>query len=153
MTANQSLHNWLPKLKNVAVLCVGDVMLDRYVYGDVDRVSPEAPIPVLNVNRRMLAIGGAGKVALITKVGQSNLEERIQGYLDEFEENWPDIEMVQIIDDQSDYDEESGAGGELFGDSVLPPDPGEQADPEVVDDAGAPPSSGGGGVSSGGGTS
>ena len=47
-------------------------------------------------------IGGAGKVALITKVGQSNLEERIQGYKDEFAENWPDIEMVQIIDDQSD---------------------------------------------------
>lgn len=47
-------------------------------------------------------IGGAGKVALITKVGQSNLEERIQGYKDEFAENWPDIELVQIIDDQSD---------------------------------------------------
>lgn len=63
MTVNQSLHNWLPKLGNVAVLCVGDVMLDQYVYGDVDRVSPEAPIPVLNVNRRAQAIGGAGNVA------------------------------------------------------------------------------------------
>ncbi len=48
------------------------------------------------------AIGGKGKVALITKVGQSNLEERIQGYKDEFAANFPDIEMVQIIDDQSD---------------------------------------------------
>jgi len=48
------------------------------------------------------AIGGKGKVALITKVGQSNLEERLQGYQDEFAENYPDIEMVQIIDDQSD---------------------------------------------------
>jgi ribose transport system substrate-binding protein len=48
------------------------------------------------------AIGGSGKVALITKIGQSNLEERIQGYKDEFAENFPDIEVVQVIDDQSD---------------------------------------------------
>jgi ribose transport system substrate-binding protein len=56
------------------------------------------------VGARLLAeaIGNSGKVALITKVGQSNLEERIQGYQDEFAENYPDIEIVQIIDDQSD---------------------------------------------------
>ncbi|MDH3739443.1 MAG: PfkB family carbohydrate kinase, partial [Alphaproteobacteria bacterium] len=63
MTTNRSLHNWLPKLKGVGVLCVGDVMLDQYVYGEVDRVSPEAPIPVLNVGRRAQALGGAGNVA------------------------------------------------------------------------------------------
>lgn len=63
MTTNQSLLSWLPKLNNVAVLCIGDVMLDQYVYGNVDRVSPEAPIPVLNVGRRTHAIGGAGNVA------------------------------------------------------------------------------------------
>ena len=62
MTPNQNLHKWLPKLNNVAVLCIGDVMLDQYVYGDVNRVSPEAPIPVLNVSRRAQAIGGAGNV-------------------------------------------------------------------------------------------
>jgi ribose transport system substrate-binding protein len=48
------------------------------------------------------AIGGKGKVALITKVGQSNLEERLQGYKDEFAANFPEIEMIQVIDDQSD---------------------------------------------------
>jgi ribose transport system substrate-binding protein len=48
------------------------------------------------------ALGGKGKVALITKVGQSNLEERIQGYKDELAANFPGIEMVQVIDDQSD---------------------------------------------------
>lgn len=48
------------------------------------------------------AINGKGKVALITKVGQSNLEERIQGYKDEFAANFPGVELVQIIDDQSD---------------------------------------------------
>ena len=56
------------------------------------------------VGGKMLAelIGGKGKVAILTKVGQSNLEERIQGYKDEFAQNYPDIEIVQIIDDQSD---------------------------------------------------
>ncbi len=63
MTTNQNLREWLPKLAGATVLCVGDVMLDQYVYGDVDRVSPEAPIPVLNVNRRTQAIGGVGNVA------------------------------------------------------------------------------------------
>ena len=56
------------------------------------------------VGARLLAeaIGDTGKVALITKVGQSNLEERIQGYKDEFAQNHPNIEVAQIIDDQSD---------------------------------------------------
>ena len=44
------------------VLCVGDVMLDHYVYGRVERVSPEAPIPVLRVEREIRKLGGAGNV-------------------------------------------------------------------------------------------
>ena len=56
------------------------------------------------VGGKMLSelIGGKGKVAILTKVGQSNLEERIQGYKDEIAQNYPDVEIVQIIDDQSD---------------------------------------------------
>ncbi|MDG2312442.1 MAG: D-glycero-beta-D-manno-heptose-7-phosphate kinase [Alphaproteobacteria bacterium] len=57
------LDNWLRSLRNINVLCVGDVILDQYVYGDVDRVSPEAPIPVLNINSRSYVVGGAGNVA------------------------------------------------------------------------------------------
>jgi D-beta-D-heptose 7-phosphate kinase/D-beta-D-heptose 1-phosphate adenosyltransferase len=45
-----------------AVLCVGDAMLDRYVYGVVQRISPEAPIPVLRVEREVNMLGGAGNV-------------------------------------------------------------------------------------------
>src|SRR5438105_15508563 len=44
------------------VLCVGDVMLDHYVYGEVARISPEAPIPVLHVARDTRPLGGAGNV-------------------------------------------------------------------------------------------
>ena len=50
------------KLASVRVLCIGDVMLDRFVYGAVDRVSPEAPIPVLRIEREAQMLGGAGNV-------------------------------------------------------------------------------------------
>src|SRR5436190_5369371 len=46
-----------------SVLCVGDVMLDEFVYGEVARISPEAPTPVLAVSRSELMAGGAGNVA------------------------------------------------------------------------------------------
>jgi len=45
------------------ILCIGDVMLDDFVYGDVSRISPEAPAPVIRVNREDVIIGGAGNVA------------------------------------------------------------------------------------------
>src|SRR5437660_12445197 len=45
------------------VLCVGDLMLDEFVYGEVSRVSPEAPAPVIAVQRSETNIGGAGNVA------------------------------------------------------------------------------------------
>jgi len=47
----------------VTVAVIGDVMLDRFVYGKVERISPEAPIPVLSVERRRTMIGGAGNAA------------------------------------------------------------------------------------------
>src|SRR5688572_18367281 len=45
------------------VLCVGDLMLDEFIYGDVSRISPEAATPVLAVTRREVQIGGAGNAA------------------------------------------------------------------------------------------
>lgn len=49
---------------NLRVLIVGDIMLDAYVWGKVERISPEAPVPVVNVLRRELRLGGAGNVIL-----------------------------------------------------------------------------------------
>ena len=51
------------KLAQARVAVVGDVMLDRFIYGDIERISPEAPIPVLRVNRVSAMLGGAGNVA------------------------------------------------------------------------------------------
>src|SRR5882757_488855 len=45
------------------VLCVGDLMLDEFVYGEVSRISPEAPAPVIAARRSETNIGGAGNVA------------------------------------------------------------------------------------------
>jgi len=50
------------KLSRASVLVVGDVMLDRYVYGQVTRISPEAPVPILSVEREVAYPGGAGNV-------------------------------------------------------------------------------------------
>ncbi len=51
------------KFKDANVLVVGDLMLDRYTFGDVNRISPEAPIPVLRKNSEKLVLGGAANVA------------------------------------------------------------------------------------------
>jgi D-beta-D-heptose 7-phosphate kinase/D-beta-D-heptose 1-phosphate adenosyltransferase len=53
----------IEKLADRTVLVVGDLMLDRFVYGAVDRISPEAPIPVLRFREEKAMLGGAGNVA------------------------------------------------------------------------------------------
>lgn len=53
----------LPLLAEAHVVVVGDVMLDRYIYGSVERISPEAPVPVLAIERETSTLGGAGNVA------------------------------------------------------------------------------------------
>jgi len=62
MADNNELLPYVDRLKTARVLCIGDVMLDHYVYGQVERVSPEAPIPVLWIEREMKTLGGAGNV-------------------------------------------------------------------------------------------
>ena len=51
---------------NLKVAVVGDVMLDTYWWGNVDRISPEAPVPIVALDHKELRIGGAGNVALNT---------------------------------------------------------------------------------------
>lgn len=63
------------QLSNARVLVVGDVMLDRYWYGAVDRISPEAPVPVVRVSREEERNGGAANVAynVVTLGAQASL--------------------------------------------------------------------------------
>jgi rfaE bifunctional protein kinase chain/domain len=53
----------LPSFADSRVLVVGDVMLDRYWFGEVNRISPEAPVPVVRIERREDRLGGAANVA------------------------------------------------------------------------------------------
>ena len=84
----------LEKLQRARVLVVGDAMLDRYLFGDVERISPEAPVPVVRVTREEARLGGAANVALnvkavgahatlITVVGKDEPAVKLQQLLQE----------------------------------------------------------------------
>lgn len=57
------LAQWVRQFRGKRVLLVGDLILDRYVYGDAERISPEAPVPVLRAVETREAVGGAANVA------------------------------------------------------------------------------------------
>jgi D-beta-D-heptose 7-phosphate kinase / D-beta-D-heptose 1-phosphate adenosyltransferase len=63
MNDRASLTRHIDPMARAKLLCVGDVMLDHFIYGSVERISPEAPIPVLKVSREARMLGGAGNVA------------------------------------------------------------------------------------------
>lgn len=60
---SESLLETLTRFPTAELLVLGDVMLDRYAYGTVERISPEAPVPVLKLERSVGAAGGAANVA------------------------------------------------------------------------------------------
>ena len=77
------------KLAAARVLVVGDTMLDRYWYGAVDRISPEAPVPVVRITREEERIGGSANVAynvvtlgaqasLLTVVGEDEASHKLE---------------------------------------------------------------------------
>lgn len=87
------------------VLCVGDVMLDEFVYGEVSRISPEAPAPVIAVQRSETNVGGAGNVArniaalgarciFVGMIGNDDAGRALQAALAQHER----IEPVLIVD-------------------------------------------------------
>jgi len=82
----------IEKLVHASVLVVGDVMLDRYVFGTASRLSPEAPVPVLAVTRELALPGGAGNVvrnltalgaaaALVSVVGDDQAGSDLTGLI------------------------------------------------------------------------
>ena len=95
----------LDNLTQARIVIVGDVMLDRFVYGNVDRVSPEAPVPVLNIQREEVMLGGAGNVArnasalgakvrLIALRGQDDAGDAVAAMLADL----PGVEPELVID-------------------------------------------------------
>lgn len=58
------MKNQIPDFSTASVLVIGDLMLDRYWFGDAARISPEAPVPIVNIKQTDERPGGAGNVAL-----------------------------------------------------------------------------------------
>ena len=82
-------ENIIDAMQNARILVVGDIMLDRFVYGNVDRISPESPVPVLSISRENAMLGGAGntlsnlvhlgcKAAILSVVGDDDTGKQIK---------------------------------------------------------------------------
>jgi D-beta-D-heptose 7-phosphate kinase/D-beta-D-heptose 1-phosphate adenosyltransferase len=82
----------LDRMRDRRVVVVGDAMLDVYLRGDVDRISPEAPVPVVRVRERRFALGGAANVVqnvvasgarctLVAAIGRDDAGDRLRGML------------------------------------------------------------------------
>jgi D-beta-D-heptose 7-phosphate kinase/D-beta-D-heptose 1-phosphate adenosyltransferase len=102
---SRRLVSSIEKYSGSTLVCVGDVMLDHFVYGDVVRISPEAPIPVLSVDHDQSMLGGAGnvvrnltslgaKVVFITVAG----DDEAAGVIERLLTSLPDCEPHVIRD-------------------------------------------------------
>ncbi|HNS18435.1 MAG TPA: bifunctional ADP-heptose synthase [Bacteroidales bacterium] len=67
MLREKDIKKYFTDITGLNVLIIGDVMIDSYIWGKVERISPEAPVPIVTVNRRASLLGGAANVALNVK--------------------------------------------------------------------------------------
>lgn len=90
------------KINDLHIVCIGDIMLDEFVYGSVDRISPEAPVPVLKSKDKLEMLGGVGnvvtnlhhlgaKVTLFSAVGQDINGRKILSMLEKYGSLEPNI--------------------------------------------------------------
>lgn len=64
MSSKEKIHNLVESFSNMKALVIGDVMTDEYVFGKVERISPEAPVPVVHITGKEQRPGGAANVAI-----------------------------------------------------------------------------------------
>lgn len=90
------LSRYIDAFKGLKVLCIGDVILDKFMYGDVSRISPEAPVPVFHYQKESRMLGGAGNVVanlaalnasplFIGMIGDDTAGKEITGLLQHYE--------------------------------------------------------------------
>jgi len=68
MLQKENIQKLFDNFSKLTILIIGDVMLDDYIVGDVNRISPEAPVPIVNITARYARLGGAANVALNIKL-------------------------------------------------------------------------------------
>ena len=91
---NKRLKSIISKFSRVKILAIGDLILDEYIYGDVERISPEAPVPVVRASEKKFLPGGASNVASnisrlgagVGLVGVVGKDDKAQILLSELEE-------------------------------------------------------------------
>lgn len=99
MTGQSMLVERVDTLKGTRVLCIGDTMLDRFVYGSADRISPEAPIPVLRIDREVSMLGGAGNVVRnLVAIGCTPIFISVVG------DDLPGREIAKLVGEHSEID-------------------------------------------------
>src|SRR5438132_10672826 len=92
-------------VRDLRIVVLGDVMLDEFVWGDVTRISPEAPVPVVDIRRESVHLGGAANVlanlvslgaqaCVIGVIGNDAGGERLRCALSEVNSHQPDSYLV-----------------------------------------------------------
>jgi len=89
------MKQWIDQFKHCHILVIGDCMIDEYVWGKVDRISPEAPVPVVEVKRDNATLGGAGNV--VNNLATLKASVSIVGTIGEGNNGKRLIEMFQSI--------------------------------------------------------
>lgn len=131
------LKDILKNFRNSKILVVGDLILDRYIWGKVNRISPEAPVPVVEVTNDTFMLGGAanvadniialgGKATVLGVAGKDRAGEILRELLEErgakcaiFEDSRPTTIKTRVIAHNQqvvrfDKEDKSGIGGRVF---------------------------------------
>ena len=85
----QNISEKILSLLNCKIFCLGDLMLDNYVIGNTNRISPEGPIPILDIKKEVKMLGGVGNVvrnlstfatqtSLVTLVGNDEIGKEVE---------------------------------------------------------------------------
>ena len=67
MRKKNDIHELFTAFSKLNVLIIGDVMIDAYLWGKVDRISPEAPVPIVSISKKENRLGGAANVRSISR--------------------------------------------------------------------------------------
>jgi len=101
----QRAQELISAMRDRKIVVLGDVMLDEFVWGDVTRISPEAPVPVVDIRRESVHLGGAANVlanvvalgaqaCVVGVIGNDSAGERLRGSLKEVSPSQPDDYLV-----------------------------------------------------------
>src|SRR5216117_1179514 len=101
----QRARELLHAIHERTIVVLGDVMLDEFVWGDVTRISPEAPVPVVDIRRESVHLGGAAnvlanivalgaKACVVGVIGNDSAGERLRASLKEVSPSQPDEYLV-----------------------------------------------------------